>query len=351
MLALALAAGMLAMVIVLRGGVDLREGAAEAPRGTVTVTRRHGPETVLDIKPQAGMARVAGGQALAPRGSALIQEYRVTRQFGALFARLDARSPRTAEESWLLAEILERCTRMLLGPAGVPSTAPTPDREKSLKTFAETLSEKDPLRDKRLEAFKAVTADRCEGVRAARPNETRELRQAAAAAGDAKARIRLIHDEVMAPPPPQQPGSTPPRRDVARHLDGIRAAMESGEPNAIGHAANLLTMWSSDLSVRTGPEELPLNADLFRRAATVIGCELGANCGRGSDDMLYACAFHRACDVADLHEYYFFYALSPQQSQLMTQYAEAIRAVVTSHDWSRFAMRPGVPTQGWSVNP
>jgi hypothetical protein len=349
-LALALAAGMLVMVIMLRDGADLRGDATDPHGSKATMTSRYGPEAVLQIAPSAAVRKAVAPQGFSPRASVLIQEYRVTRQLGGLFARLDAKTPRAPEESWLLAEILERCTRWP-PPKAVSGVGPPPDREKTLRTFAESLSDKDPLRERRVEAFKTVTADRCEGVRPARPGETRELRQAAAAEGDAKARIRVILDEVMAPQAQPLPNSTPLPRDVARHLDGIRAAMESGEPNAIAHAANLLSLWSSNLSVRMGPEELPLNADLFRRAATVVGCELGANCGPGSDDMLYACAFHRACDIADLREYYFFHALSPSQSQLMTQYVEAIRAVVDSRDWSPFAMRPGVPTQGWSVNP
>ena len=346
-LAVAFAVGVLGMAVFLRGGESYREPhAAEAPKGKVTVTRRYAPETVLSITPNAAVEKTSSGQELSPRGSPLIQEYRQARELGALFMRLDAKSSRSPEENWLLAEILERCGQRLYRPPGVE---PPPSREAVLKTFADSLSEKDPMRDRRVEAYKTVVADRCEGVRAMRPNEARELRQAAAAEGEIKARIRLAREEVFWTPKPATPAAAKP--DVARHLELIREAIESGEPYAISQATWMLSYPGTNLSVGVGPHELPLQLDVFSRAATALGCELGVPCGPGSDNLLDACAFHRACDVRDLRDYYFFHAMSPQQSQLMHQYVEALRAVVRSRDWSHFAMRPGKPTLPYSVKP
>ena len=338
----ALAATVLGVVIYLRGGVAHREVATESARGKVMVTRRYAPDAVLNITPHAAVDRVATGKELSPRGSPLIQEYRATRQYAALAARLDAKSPRSPEENWLLAEILEWCGAVAMARTPRSKDHVPPTREEMIKNFADNLSEKDPHREKRIAAFSSRNVDRCEGVRAASPNELRDLRQAAAAEGEIKARIRLARDDVFSGPSGKTVGFLR-YPDVAKHVDVIRAAFESGEPYAMQVAVGLLNLSQGNLTARVGPNEMPVAGDVLYRAALALSCELGVDCGPGSESLLDACAQQGACDVRDLREYYFFYAMSPHQSQMMNQYVEALRGVVRSRDWSQIRLVDSVP--------
>jgi len=347
-LGIALAAGVLGSVIYLRGGVVQRDAGAEPmKKAHVEVKRRYAPETVLDITPHAAVEKTASGRELSPRGSPLVQEYRAARQYAALAARLDGKSPRSPEENWLLAEILEQCGFAAAARAPRPKEDPRPTREDMVRNFVSSLSEKDPHRDKRIAAYTTRIADRCDGVRAPRPNEPHALRQAAAAQGEIKARIRLARDDTFAPS--AKTGLWQP--DVAKHEGVVRAALESGEPYAIQVAAGLLEYPHGNLTALVGANDMPVVEGVFRRAALALSCELGADCGPGSQSLMTACADHGACDVRDLREYYFFYGLSPHQSQLMNEYVEALRNVVRSRDWSRIRLATRVPRHSATVMP
>ena len=53
-----------------------------------------------------------------------------------------------------------------------------------------------------------------------------------------------------------------------------------------------------------------------------------------------ACAMQGRCDVANLRDYMLFYNSSPASSQLVDQYADAIRRARRG-DWSYFSFFPG----------
>ena len=346
-LALALAAGMLAVVIVLRGGVDLRERAPEDAKGA-HVAPRQGPEAVLSIQPSS-TERVATGQELSPRVSSQLKEFTAASEYRGLAQRLDEKSPRTGEENWMLAKLLEECAMRAAARASVAKSNPTWTRSTGLKRFTDSLSEKDPMRDKRIAAYEALNRERCEGVRMPRDGEVNELRLASAAQGEPKGLARVLYEEVMTEA--RNSGASNRPLDIGKHLDRIKAAMESGDPRAMGTGANLISMPQGNVSLRIGPDEIPVQADIFSRAVMALGCELGEECGPGTESLNNACAYQRARDVRDLREYYFFYAMSPQQSQLMHQYMEALRPVVRSRDWSQFSIRTGVVPLGYDIRP
>ena len=108
-LALALAFGMLAMVLVLRGGVDLREHPEEG-RVTVKPGKRLAPDAVLAIAPGAAPAApkivaVAKESRLSP----LMAEMSRARNYKATYDRLNGKTDRKPEESYALAEIPYPC--------------------------------------------------------------------------------------------------------------------------------------------------------------------------------------------------------------------------------------------------
>ena len=347
-LGVVLAAAVLGTVIYLRGGVSLREPGAEPGRGKVMVTRRQGLDAVLSITPNAAVERTASGDELSPRVSPLMQELATTRDYRGLLQRIESSAARTPEQDWVQAEILSRCATQVAMRAAQPKDGASAGREEALKSFSASLSEKDPARDKRIEAMKAVTSDRCDGVRMPRPGETAELVAKAAAAGDPKARVALLREQVFADM--GKPGASR-NIDTSRHLGGIKAAFESGDPVAMLAASNLLSLPGGNVSLRAGEHEIPVDHGTFRRAVQALGCELGVPCGPGSEALATACAYQGACDVRDLRDYYLFYGLSPHQSQLLAQYVGGLRRVVRSRDWTFFNIRTGVPQPSYSVMP
>lgn len=342
-LAIALAAGVVGMAFVLRGGESFKPHGEGPGEGSVKVNRRHGADVVLSIAPGAPASMRAQATQLAPRVSPLVAEYVTASEYASLVSRLDGRA-RSPEETWVLAEILSRCDQF--ARVRRARTSPLPDRRMLEESFAASLSLKDPLREKRIQAHNATTVERCAGVRDPKPKEVSTLWAEAAAAGDPKARMRILWAELNAEKRRVDRPRLPDGRmivDSARFSDGLRAGLESGDPHAMMLAATILTDPQGTLSLRAGPEELPVDSDVFWRAIRTLGCELGIPCGPGNEDLNLACAYYAACDARDLREYYFFYALTPHQSQLMNQYVEGLRNLVRTRDWSHFSVQSGTP--------
>lgn len=343
---LALAAGMLAMVIVLRGGVDLREPPPEESRGSVRVTQRQAPDVVLAIKPGASRAAeqrpAAAGFAISP----VAQELRDAKSLKPLHDRLAAAASRTPEEAYVLAEILNRCARVT---DRARDTRRTPDEKaRAREQFLATISEKDSNRAARIAAYDAAYVDRCAGIEAVTTEAAiRELLRQAADAGDAKARARLVEKEVWTQLAMNEDAA--PRRMANRpaitdaQLAALRQAVESHDVGAFMIAGRVFSSTLADLTVRAGPDERSVEGRLLQDAWLLAACELGTSCGRESGRLLYACAMNGECGAADVREYLFFYAHSPQQSQQVNEYAAALVRAARSGDWSYFTLHRGAP--------
>lgn len=344
--ALALAAGLLAMVIVLRGGVGLGAHPAEESRGSVRMTQRQAPDVVLAIKP--GAARAVDHRPAAPvfAISPVMQEFRDAKSLKSLYDRLSAAAGRTPEEAYVLAEILNRCAKVtdrIRDPRRQPDEA-----ARARERFLATIAEKDSNRQARVAAYDAAYVDRCAGIEAVTTEAAiRELLRQAAESGDAKARARLVEKDLWSQLAANE--DTAARRMAARpaitdsQLSTLRQAVESRDVGAFMIAGRVFSSTLADLTVRAGPDERSAETRLLQDAWLLAACELGTNCGRDSGRLLYACAMNGECGAADLREYLFFYAHSPQQSQLVNEYAAALVRAARSGDWSYFTLHRGAP--------
>jgi hypothetical protein len=198
LLALALAAGMLAMVVVLRGGVDLREHP-EKGQVSVKATKRLPADAVLAIVPGAPFpALQAGVAAPARRMTPAVEDLDRRRNYSALYERLKDKADRNGEESYVLAEVLRACARI----AGrKPSGSRSFDRPDAREQFMAALPEKDPFRAHRIRAYEHWEREPCAGFPEVdlADAQLRALLAAAATAGDPKARARLLQEELGKP--------------------------------------------------------------------------------------------------------------------------------------------------------
>jgi hypothetical protein len=162
-LALALAAGMLVMVVLLRGGVDL---APHPEPGKVVVTetaRRVETGSASAPVPTAPPAtRPAAGEAIGRNEHADVG-YRARPQLQGDLRRLLASQQRTPEESYAWRRSWRAAPRAPKRPRRIRLSPATrgADRKQQL---ASAISEKDPDRERRLAAFDAINVDPCTGL-------------------------------------------------------------------------------------------------------------------------------------------------------------------------------------------
>jgi hypothetical protein len=353
LLVLGLIVGVMAAVMVLRGGRELRpEASAEMAREHVAEARMATPlrpDAVLAISPRAPAPRA---QPITPpsKQSPLMQEFHAAKAYQALYERLHGAQRRTAEETWVLAKMLDECAKvadrrvfakpLLLGDADAKAR------------FEASLSPKDPRRDKRIAAFDAVNVDRCMGLRdiPTTEKEIRGLLAEAASAGDPKASADLVRSDLVAQvkdPSGQlvfEPGRFPSMSDA--QVETLRRSVESGDPDALVAAIETFGLPMANLTLRAGPDEGAVDTAALSNAARLVACDLGVPCGADSRFLLSACAWQGRCDAQSLREYLFYYGMSPETSQQVAQYQSALVRAMNAHDWSYFTFfrgpRPGL---------
>ena len=348
LLSLALAAGVLGMVVMLRGGVDLKEepSSMEArEKASVTVKRRMSPDVVLNIVPGAPSSRAPAKPAPA---TALMQEFRESRAHKAIFDRLNAATQRSAEEDFVLAEILSRCARITDRKQARPPRSAS-DREQERAKFVATISEKDPARVARIAAYDQLMSNPCAGIEAeATEGRLRELLERSAAAGDPKARARLVEKDLWAQlaAKEERVAGTPMTRGPEisdAQLEALKQAAQSNDLQAFQIAGRVFGTTLANLTLRAGPEEARVDPRLFTDAWNMVACDLGANCGADSSRLQVACAHEGTCGAQDFREYLFFAAHSPQQSQRVNDYYTHLLAAARNGDWSYFTFHRGPP--------
>jgi hypothetical protein len=353
LLALALAVAVVAGLLVLRRGESYAPGAAgETREGTVTVNRRLPADAVLSIKPgTAAMPATPAAAAPPARLSPLLQDYLAGKSWKALHDRLRESPARTAEESYLLAEILDRCARVADRKA--PSWPRPGSREEERKRFLATVSDKDPNAAQRIAAHEKVSTPRCEGFDdvTATEAEIRALLQGAGA--DPKARARLVEKEIAATLPPDgRPlmsadgtSSLPSISDA--QIEALKQAVQSGDPVALAIAGRVFSSTMQNLVMRAGPGEQPVDPRAFYDAWSLAACDLGQPCGAESGRVLHSCATQGNCGARDLREHLFYFDHSPQQSQRLADYHAHILQAARTGDWSYFTFHRGAPPRNW----
>lgn len=354
LLGLALGAGVLGMVVFLRGGIDLKEEPSammEKEKATVTVKRRMAPDVVLNIVPGAasGGTRVPAKPAPA---TPLMQEFREARSFKALLDRLDAVPQRGPEEDFVLAEILSRCARITDRKNVRPRTAA--DREQERARFLSTISDKDPGRPTRIAAYGRLMNDPCVGIEAqATEARLRELLERSAAGGDPKARARIVEKELwanlaaaqermVADPAAMRTVRVGPDITDAQ-VETLRQAAQSNDLHAFQIAGRVFSSTLANLVLRGGPDEAHVDVRLLGDAWALAACDLGAACDHESSRLQSACAYEGNCGAQDYREHLFFAVHSPQQSQRVNDYYTNLLAAARSGNWSYFTFHRGTP--------
>lgn len=338
---------LLGIALVLRDGKDIRTAdvaAAAKPREVswTPAPQRHSAEVVLSIVP--GAARRASAPAgTVPALSPLMAEVSAARDYRPIYDRIVAKANRTPEESYVLADLLERCAKV--AERNSRNTARmTMAGEEPRKRFLASLSDKDPQRDKRLAAFEVLARDPCEGMVGVETTEKaiRDLVREAAAGGDPKARVKDVAQQIFDSMRDEKGGfrlgRMPAITDV--QLDTVRSAAASRDPHALHEAGAVLAFQYSNLNVRVGDNQVPVDFEAFRDAWTLAACAYGYPCGPQMRHIAHACALLGRCGAADYREFLFFFQHPPQQSQLIDEYTgHVLRAV--QGDWSRFTFHRG----------
>lgn len=350
----------IAIVAAVAGGVFVWRYSERPPapleavkrEGTVTVTRRLAPDAVLSIKPGAPM-KSAVVPAGATRLSPLLQEYYSGKGWKALYDRLRNAPARTAEESYLMAEMLDRCAKVTDRKVA-SNWMKQGNRDEERKRFLATVSDKDPNAAQRIAAHdKMGSVVRCEGFDGVTTTEgeIRDLLQSGAS--DPKARARLVEKEIAATLPPEgtpmmsSDGTSSLPTITDAQLEALKQAVQSGDPQALSIAARVFSSTMQNLAIRVGPGEQPVDPRAFYDAWALAACDLGQPCGAESGRLMHSCATQGNCGAQDLREHMFFFDHSPQQSQRLADYHAQIMQAARTGDWSYFTFHRGPPPRGW----
>jgi hypothetical protein len=347
LLGLGVALAVLVAAILLRGGVEHRDGEpAPESSGDRAIKAKY---SGLRLPSDAVLAIAPGGRPSAQavndaKVTPLMREMMRERGFKAIHDRLAAKSAtRTPEENWALAQILERCAtitedKVYKGPRFAMGG------EGSREKFVAALSDKDPNRALRLAAFERINGDACDGLAGLEVSrkDLRAMREAAADAGDPKARAELVRmtiDEQLRGPDGRWSGKIPTISD--EQVAVLKEVFASQDPQAMLTAAQLLARSMQNFSLRAGGNQLPIDFSAFNGAATLAACAYGYDCGPDSRQLQMVCALQGRCAASDYREFLYYYANSPATSQLLGEYESALRRAASERDWSYFTFHPG----------
>jgi hypothetical protein len=338
-LAIALGAGMLALYF----GLHQRDDSipsAEQGRVTVRAVQRLPVERGAAAVPGARLAppkSLAG--AKAARVSPLMAEMSRARSYKAIYDRLSAKTDRTPEETYALAEILVRCGKGI-NPLGFQYRQRLGGEDRR-RQFVDALPPNDPQRDRRIAAFDEVNHDFCAGLEGldVKQADVRSLIASAAAAGDPRARVTQVTYEIWERPQ-QSKGVPGPLTITDGQLDTLRSVLGSDDPEAVLAATRALYIPFVNLTLRTGPEQATLDWSAFNQAAHFMACDLGMACGRDAPELAYACAVHGHCGAADYREYAYLYMVTANTAQAIQQYYEQLYRA-RAGDWSYFTFHRG----------
>lgn len=277
--------------------------------------------------------------APAPVRATLFNEFLQAREYRVIYDRLkDSAEGETAEGRLVLWEILRNCATITEGRR-YTWRPPVPKRE----DFLAGLAPGDPNRDRRIAAFDEFTANRCagfEGVAITQPELDRVL-ASAAAAGDPRARALALEQDLWLQRRSQG------RNAVAlsdSHIDTLKQLAATRDPEAIRVAGRVMSNVWSDTALRIGPDQQPVEQRAFMNAWLVLACEFGQPCGADTPRMQQACALQGHCNAQTYPDYLFYYASSPHESQVLSQYRAILRQAIDTGDWSQFSVQRGLPT-------
>jgi len=314
--------------------VETAKVAAVAPVAPKAEATGRAPSTVLAISP-----RVASPVAARTMRTGPVQDFLAARQLRPLWDRL-RNSPEgsTADGAYVLYRIANRCANVADRPFWrAPNRGRSGDQIR--EDFMKTLAQNDPQREKRLAAFEQVNAPRCEGFGdlAMTQADLRAMLAKAVDAGSAEARARQIEDEVTQ----ARRGRWDNGSLTDAQIEDLKHIATSKDPGAMLEAGRILSNSYRDITVRDGADGPPLEPQALHNAWTLVACEYGYPCGQDSSRVQEACAYRGHCEASNLQDFLYYYAASPHDSQLMSQYESMLRTAVETGDWSHLTFVRG----------
>ena len=289
-----------------------------------------------------GAASAPPARPHAAARPSLYNEYLAARSYRALYDRLHG-SPEgaTGEGLYVMYDILKKCATVTDRPYRRQNAKPVDQRRQE---FLAALPPDDPQRDKRIAAFEGTAVNRCEGfdgVTVTQAELDRMLGEAADA-GDPKAKAATVESQVWAQ---RRAGQWRTATLSESQISTLEEAIGTKDPAAMMTAGRLLSNTWPDITMRLGADANAVQPRAFYNAWQVLACEYGYPCGSDTPQLLQACAYNAHCDTRSLPEYLYYYASSPYEAQLVSQYESVLRTAIEKGDWSQLTVTrgPGMP--------
>jgi hypothetical protein len=281
----------------------------------------------------------------APVRATLFNEYLHAKSYRTLYDRLRS-SPEggTAEGLYVTYDILKKCAKVSDRPyrwRGQQQKSPEQAREEFLKALAPD----DPLRDKRIAAFEGASVNHCVGfddVTVAQA-DLDKLLSASANAGDPKAKAATVEQEIWQA---RRSGQWRTATLSDTQISTLEQAIGTKDPEAMVMAGRLLSNTWPDITLRLGSDPQAVEPRAFYNAWQVLACDYGYPCGADNQRLLDECAYNAHCDAASLPDYLSYYASSPHDMQLVSQYEAVLRGAIENGDWSQLAVTRGAKMPG-----
>jgi 6-pyruvoyl-tetrahydropterin synthase len=305
--------------------------------------------SVLKIDPRAKSPTAAPMAINAKPVSADMQQYRDRKDFSALYDRLKE-GAQTPEAQYLQAEILDRCTKRAPDP-----NKPEETREVKREKFISGLSGGADKIVIRTAAYDELNRDICGklGTIPQNKEEIAALRKAAAEAGDPRARAWQLNSDILKATDEAQaanagkPGSNEPGARGQGYVlndqqwSTIRELLGSGDPGVVGELRAVMSSTLVEASLRIGPDKEPIDNRAFWNTWALVACDLGADCGSNSRQLLADCMSQNRCGSNNVYDHSYFYDASPNDAQSMERYRQQLLEMIRTNNFANLQLVRG----------
>ena len=317
---------------------DSRAGAASATSGETVdpnAGRKAGGDGLPAARQRTDSAIVAASHGT--RLSSELRDFRSGRNLRALYERLAALPSPTAEQQYVLADLIDKCGGYARNREYLLKNGQVLAPEQARSQFLATLSDRDPDRAKRVAAFEHVATGACLDFPEIKDanQRARALREAAAAAGEPKARAWALQMEIAS----ANKGSSRFTSSVTdEQVAKMKDIVATGDPLAMGMVMrNMFNVGLENASLRLAGTGAAVDGNALASALELIACDDGADCGADAQDVARACAYQGQCQAGNLHDLMLGYRLPAASAQVLAPYVEGLRRAQAG-DWSYFAI-------------
>ena len=317
--------------------------ASAAERHAASSAPKLGAASVLSIDLRM---KAKGAAAPEPRRT-LFNEYLRSKNYKALYDRLrNSPEGKTPEGEYVMYEILLHCATITDRTSRQPAQRATDQQKRA--DFIASIPDNDPQKDKRIAAFDEVTANRCAGMEGTTISQAdlNKMLADAAAGGDAKAQALSMEQALWAQRRAAGPDGNWGRDSITlsdSQVGQLHQIASSGDGEAMVIAGRLLAGNWHDYQVQIGASAQPVENRALNQAFQLLACDYGYPCDDSNPRIQAACAYQGHCSAQNLADYIYYYGASPNDSQLMSEYAGVLRNAIQTNDWSQVSVVRGQP--------